>query len=108
MGNIPAVQGLPAQQVMNGGGVGGVGGGGGGYYQGMGQGNPYNPQQQQYMAMMMNQQRGVGNEMFQPMMYLRPNPAMNYAPPPPMFPPVATDQYTHAFSDENTDSCSIM
>jgi hypothetical protein len=84
----------------------------GGYYQGMvglgqgqGQGNPYN---QQYMAMMMNQQRQQqGNEMFQPMMYARPQPAVNYMPPP-MPPSMATDQYTHFFSDENTESCRIM
>jgi len=98
MGNVPTVQGLPAPGAMN-----------GGYYQGMGQGqgqgNPYN---QQYMAMMMNQQRQQqGNEMFQPMMYARPQPAVNYMPPP-MPPSMATDQYTHFFSDENTESCRIM
>ncbi|XP_062084703.1 heavy metal-associated isoprenylated plant protein 34 [Humulus lupulus] len=110
-GGIPAVQGLPAQAMMN-----------GGYYQqGMGPGygpgpgpvNPYTQQQlqqlqqqqqqQQYMAMMMNQQRGnVGNDMFQPMMYARPQPAVNYAAHP------VSDNYTHFFSDENTESCNVM
>ncbi|XP_024020196.1 heavy metal-associated isoprenylated plant protein 34 isoform X2 [Morus notabilis] len=101
MGGVPAVQGLPAQAMMN-----------NGYYQGMGMGpgpghvpaNPYS--QQQYMAMMMNQQRGNGSDMFQPMMYSRPHPAVNYAAPVPSHPP--TDSYTHFFSDENTESCSIM
>ncbi|KAJ6969565.1 cylicin-2-like isoform X10 [Populus alba x Populus x berolinensis] len=102
MGNVPTVQGLPAPGAMN-----------GGYYQGMGvgqgqgqlQGNPYN---QQYMATMMNQQRQQqGNDMFQPMMYARPQPAVNYMPPPTP-PSMATDQYTHFFSDENTESCRIM
>ncbi|XP_030503557.2 heavy metal-associated isoprenylated plant protein 34 [Cannabis sativa] len=110
---MPAVQGLPAQAMMN-----------GGYYQGQGMGpgygpgpgpiNPYNQQQQlqqlqqqqqqqQYMAMMMNQQRGnVGNDMFQPMMYARPQPAVNYASHP------VSDNYTHVFSDENTESCNVM
>ncbi|KAG6702071.1 hypothetical protein I3842_07G015700 [Carya illinoinensis] len=94
-GNIPAVQGLPAPAAMN-----------GGYYQGMGPGNPYN---QQYMAMMMNQQRANGNDMYQPMMYARSHPAANYMPQqqPPMPYPVA-DPFTHMFSDENTGSCSIM
>ncbi|XP_044468175.1 heavy metal-associated isoprenylated plant protein 34 isoform X2 [Mangifera indica] len=98
MGNIPAVQGLPAPAAaaMN-----------GGYYQGMGPpGNPYN---QQYMAMMMNQQRmNGGNEMYQPMMYARHHPAFNYGPPPPSVNPHATDNYTYFFSDENANSCSIM
>ncbi|KAA8536888.1 hypothetical protein F0562_029366 [Nyssa sinensis] len=89
MGNIPAVQGLPAMS--------------GGYYQGMAPGNPYN---QQYMAMMMNQRRANGNEMYHPMMYARPQPAVGYGPPMP--PPVTIDHYTHFFSDENTSSCSIM
>ncbi|KAF9681616.1 hypothetical protein SADUNF_Sadunf05G0020400 [Salix dunnii] len=79
--------------------------GGGGYYQEMGQGNPYS--QQQYMAMMMNQQRQYGNDMFQPMMYAPPHPAINYMQPP-IPHPTASDQYTHVFNDENTDSCSIM
>ncbi|KAJ6305847.1 hypothetical protein OIU78_021217 [Salix suchowensis] len=81
------------------------GGGGGGYYQEMGQGNPYS--QQQYMAMMMNQQRQNGNDMFQPMMYAPPHPAINYMQPP-IPPHTASDQYTHVFNDENTDSCSVM
>ncbi|XP_010278312.1 PREDICTED: protein qua-1-like [Nelumbo nucifera] len=97
MGNIPAVQGLPAA-AMN--------AGGGGYFQGAGPqmlpGNPY--QQQQYLAaMMMNQQRANGNERFHPMMYARPPPAVAYYPPPP-----AADPYTHFFSDENTSSCNVM
>ncbi|KAK9292453.1 hypothetical protein L1049_020425 [Liquidambar formosana] len=92
MGNIPAVQGLPAPAAMN-----------GGYYQGMGQGHhQYN---QQYMAMMMNQQRPNGNDMYNPMMYSRPYPAVNYGPLP--MPPPA-DPFTHMFSDENTSSCSVM
>lgn len=94
-GNMPAVQGLPAGAGMN-----------GGYYQGMGQGNPYmNPQ---YMAqMMMNQQQANGGHgMYHPMMYARPPAPMHYGPP--MMAPQATDHYTHIFSDENTDSCSIM
>ncbi|KAJ0079155.1 hypothetical protein Patl1_22775 [Pistacia atlantica] len=103
MGNIPAVQGLPAAAAaaaaaaaMN----------GGYYHQAMGPGNPYN---QQYMAMMMNQQRmNGGNEMYQPMMYARPHPAVNYGPPPPSMNPHVTDNYTHFFSDENANSCSIM
>ncbi|XP_011036961.1 PREDICTED: uncharacterized protein LOC105134304 [Populus euphratica] len=96
MGSVPTVQGLPAAAAMN----------GGGYYPGLGQGNPYN-QQQQYMAMMMNQQRQNGNDMFQPMMYARPHPSINYMQPP-IPPPTVSDQYTHFFNDENTDSCSIM
>nr|DAD19433.1 TPA_asm: hypothetical protein HUJ06_020896 [Nelumbo nucifera] len=96
MGNIPAVQGLPAA-AMN--------AGGGGYFQGAGPemlaGNPY---QQQYLAaMMMNQQHANGNERFHPMMYARPPPAVTYWPQPPM-----ADPYTHFFSDENTSSCNIM
>ncbi|KAL7157767.1 hypothetical protein ABFS83_02G098800 [Erythranthe nasuta] len=38
------------------------------------------------------------------MNYGQPQHAMNYGQPPPM----ANDQYSHIFSDENTDSCSIM
>ncbi|XVF64958.1 hypothetical protein PTKIN_Ptkin09bG0208600 [Pterospermum kingtungense] len=118
MGNIPAVQGLPAA-AMNGGG--GGGGAGGGYFQGAGPdvmpGNPYH--QQQYLAAMnlMNQQRAMGgNERFQPMMYARPPPAVNYMPPPYPYPYQAPpypqgpqpDSYTHFFSDENTSSCNVM
>ncbi|PQP99491.1 hypothetical protein Pyn_32159 [Prunus yedoensis var. nudiflora] len=84
--NIPAVQGLPAAP-MNGGG----GGSGAGYFQGAGPeampGNPF--QQQQYLQAVMNQQRAMGNERFQPMMYARPPPAVNYmpaGPPPPYYP----------------------
>ncbi|XP_010546671.1 PREDICTED: protein qua-1 [Tarenaya hassleriana] len=99
MGNYPAVQGLP----MN-------GGRGGGFYP-PAVSHPMN--QQQYMHMMMNQQATAaaapggygghhGGDMYHPMMYARPYPAVNYAQPP------HTDSYTHFFSDENTDSCSIM
>ncbi|KAK1410767.1 hypothetical protein QVD17_37306 [Tagetes erecta] len=59
-------------------------------------------QQQQYMqAMMMNQQRA---NMYPQMMYGQPPPS---AFGPPMGAPV-NDNMTHIFSDENTDSCSIM
>ncbi|GLT90348.1 hypothetical protein SLE2022_082860 [Rubroshorea leprosula] len=95
MGHFPAVQGLPAAAAMN-----------GGYYHGMGAGNPYS--QQQYMAMMMNNQhRPNGNDMYQPTIYARQYPHTNYGPPP-MPPPVPVDSYSHYFSDENTESCSIM
>ncbi|KAF2284132.1 hypothetical protein GH714_019437 [Hevea brasiliensis] len=77
MGKIPAVQGLPAAAAMSGGGA-----GPNGYFQGAGPdlmpGNPYHHQQQQqqqqhqYMQALMNQQRAMGNERFQPMMYARP------------------------------------
>ncbi|KDP23540.1 hypothetical protein JCGZ_23373 [Jatropha curcas] len=101
MANFPAVQGLPAgaPPAMN-----------GGYYQGMGMGGGPNPySNQQYMAMMMNQQRQNGNDMFQPMMYARPPyPAVNYMPPPPMPSHPMSDPYAHFFSDENANSCSIM
>lgn len=95
--NIAAVQGLPAAMT-------------GGYYQGM-QTQPPPPQyhpQQQYMPMMMNhnqQHQQHMNNMYPPMMYGRP-----YMPAPPMPPPLpvhpAADPYV--FSDENTESCSIM
>ncbi|KAL3505861.1 hypothetical protein ACH5RR_031243 [Cinchona calisaya] len=118
MGNIPmgqmgnvaaaaAVQGLPAA-AMN-------GANGGGYFQGAGPemmpGNPY--YQQQMAAMMMNQQRANGNERFQPMMYARPPPAVNYWPPHPYSypyhaPPPPAEYYTNTFNDENTSSCSVM
>ncbi|XP_057503430.1 heavy metal-associated isoprenylated plant protein 34-like [Actinidia eriantha] len=109
MGNIPAVQELPAAAAMN-----------NGYYPGMGPVNPnYNQQDmatmmnqqqpgmgpanpnynQQYMAMMMNQHRQDENGMFQPMMH---------APPPGYGPPPLPNNFSHVFSDENTDSCSIM
>ena len=116
MGNVPAVQGLPAA-AMNGG-----AGGGAGYFQGAGPdlmpGNPYHQQQQQQYiaAAMMNQQRAIGNERFQPMMYARPPPAVNYMPQHP-YPPYPYPQhpyppqepgYTHFFSDENTSSCNVM
>ncbi|KAJ4722370.1 Heavy metal-associated isoprenylated plant protein [Melia azedarach] len=116
MSNIPAVQGLPAA-AMNG----GAGGGAAGYFQGAGPdlmpGNPYHQQQQQqqYMAAaMMNQQRAMGNERFQPMMYARPPAAVNYMPQQPYpypyphpYPP-QDPTYTHFFSDENTSSCNVM
>ncbi|XP_022761060.1 heavy metal-associated isoprenylated plant protein 32-like [Durio zibethinus] len=110
MGNITAVQGLPASTIN---GVGG-GGVGGRYFQGAGPdvmaGNPYH--QQQYLAAMMNHQRAMaGNESFQPMMYARPSPAINYMPPYPYpypYPPLQPDPYTHFFSDENTSSCNVM
>ncbi|KAI4345569.1 hypothetical protein L6164_012677 [Bauhinia variegata] len=113
MNNIPAVQGLPATS-MN-------GGVGGGYFQGAGPdvmpGNPYHHQQQQhhqqqYLAAMMNQQRAMGNDRYQPMMYARPPPDVNYLPPSygsygyhPYPPP---EPYSNFFNDENTSSCSIM
>ncbi|OMO62464.1 hypothetical protein CCACVL1_22813 [Corchorus capsularis] len=93
------VQGLPAAAAMNGGGY---------YHQGMGPGNPYN--QQQYMAMMMNQQRANGNGMYhnqQPMMYAHPYPPHGHYGPPPMH-PANSESYAHFFSDENANSCSIM
>ncbi|CAL0320986.1 unnamed protein product [Lupinus luteus] len=116
MRNIPAVQGLPASAAaaaMN----------GGGYYQGMQmqmQPNPYNNnlqqlQQQQYMAMMMQQQQqqqqqqaNMGMYPPQHMMYGRPHQSMNYMPLPPMPSHPMADPITHVFSDENTESCSIM
>lgn len=114
-GQVAAVQGLP----MMGGGVGGEG-----YLPGAGSqavaGNPYQQQQQQQQqmaAMMMNQQRANGNERFQPMMYARPPPAVNYVPPypypypypyPQQYPPPGEPPYDHAFSDENTSSCNVM
>ncbi|KAK6139367.1 hypothetical protein DH2020_026875 [Rehmannia glutinosa] len=64
----------------------------------------YNQQQMAHMMMMMNQNQQRHDGAFQPSMYARPQPAMNYGPPP----MAANDQYTHIFSDENTDSCSIM
>ncbi|KAE9611946.1 hypothetical protein Lal_00048931 [Lupinus albus] len=109
MRNIPAVQGLPASAAaaIN-----------GGYHQGMHmqmQPNPYNNnlqqlQQQQYMAMMMQQQQQANMSMYPPqqMMYGRPHPSMNYMPPPPMPSHPMADPITHVFSDENTESCSIM
>ncbi|CAA6654135.1 unnamed protein product [Spirodela intermedia] len=64
-----------------------------------------NPYQQQYLAAMMQQQRMMMNgqdRTFQPMPYApRPPPPVSYMPPPP-------PEYTHFFSDENTNSCSVM
>ncbi|KAL5776496.1 hypothetical protein ACOSP7_009422 [Xanthoceras sorbifolium] len=96
MANHPMgpVGGVPAVQGMN--------GGVGGYYQGMGPaGYPYDNQQHH----MMNQHPQMnGNGMYQPMMYERPHPAaVNYGGP-----THASDNYPHYFSDESTDSCSIM
>ncbi|KAL6989659.1 hypothetical protein U1Q18_015410 [Sarracenia purpurea var. burkii] len=93
VGNIPVVQGI-SRAGMN-----------GGYYQGMAPGN-YPHYNQQYIPTMMNQARPNGNDMFQPMMYPRAQPPMGYGPQMP--PPVAADNFTHFFSDENTSSCSIM
>ncbi|KAI4301824.1 hypothetical protein L6164_035064 [Bauhinia variegata] len=108
MRNLPAVQGLPAPN--------------GGYYQGMQMQPPqFNPQQQ-YLAMMnmMHQQQQQQQQQQQanmnmyppnpPMMYGRPqlHPSMNYMPPPPMPSHPMADPITHVFSDENTESCTIM
>ncbi|KAL5984493.1 hypothetical protein ACLOJK_018598 [Asimina triloba] len=101
MGNIPAVQGLPAGPpgMMH----------PGGYFRGPGPAQdvvPGNPYHQQYLAaMMMRQQQQNGNERFHPMMYARPPPEVAYLPPPS---PAQPDPYTHIFSDENTNSCTIM
>ncbi|KAK9062292.1 hypothetical protein SSX86_019478 [Deinandra increscens subsp. villosa] len=100
MGQMPSAQGLP--MAYRG--------------QGMDHGNHVNQQQyqqqqymmqqqqqqQQYMqAMMMNQQRA---NMYPQMMYGQPQPAA-YGPP---MGAQGNDNITHIFSDENTDSCSIM
>ncbi|KAH7679241.1 Copper chaperone domain-containing protein [Dioscorea alata] len=69
------------------------------------------PYQQQYMTAMMQQRMMHGGEggydprMYPQMGYGRPMaPGMAYfAPPPP-----TGGEYTHFFSDENTNSCSIM
>ncbi|XP_047319387.1 heavy metal-associated isoprenylated plant protein 32-like [Impatiens glandulifera] len=107
---LPAMAAGPPGGYFAGSGVDGssMGGGGGGnqYYQ--------QQQQQQMAAMMMNQQRANGNERFQPMMYARAPPAVNYMPMmypyPSSYPPYPPppDPYTHAFSDENTSSCTLM
>ncbi|KAJ0703948.1 putative heavy metal-associated domain, HMA, heavy metal-associated domain superfamily [Helianthus annuus] len=104
MGQMPSAQGLPMAYRGQG---------------GMDNGNPFNQQQQQYMmqqqqqqqqqqymqAMMMNQQRA---NMYPPqMMYGHMPPPHAAAYGPPMGAPV-NDNITHIFSDENTDSCSIM
>ncbi|KAK4797534.1 hypothetical protein SAY86_029860 [Trapa natans] len=131
MGNFTAVQGLPAASM------GKPGGGGDGYSTVAMAGNPYQlhpqqQQQQQYLAAVMNQQQTMGNERFQPLMYARPPPAVNYMPPPHpppaidymlpphpnmnpypypypySYPPSRGDPYTHYFSDENTSSCNVM
>ncbi|KAE8691278.1 hypothetical protein F3Y22_tig00110890pilonHSYRG00466 [Hibiscus syriacus] len=92
MSNLPAVQGLPAGAAMNG--VGGE------YYHGMGPANPHN--QQQYMAMMMNQQRANGNGrgMYQPMMYAKPHlpPHAPYGQAYPMHTTASnSESYAHFF-----------
>ena len=129
MGNFPAVQGLPAASM-------GGGGGRDGYFHGAGPeamlGNTYQQQQQaaqqqaaqqQYLAQVMNQQRAMGNERFQPLMYARPPPAVNYVPPYPntypnpnpdpnpypyLYPPPPHGEGYSYFSDENTSSCNVM
>ncbi|ESW26120.1 hypothetical protein PHAVU_003G092500 [Phaseolus vulgaris] len=119
MPSMPPVQGLPAAS-MN----------GGGYFQGGGPngmaGNPFQQQQQQQLQHQQQLQQQLqhqqqlqqqqlqqqymgammGNERFQPMMYARPPPAVNYMYPPYPYPP--PDPYTHFFSDENTSSCNVM
>ncbi|XP_073053419.1 heavy metal-associated isoprenylated plant protein 32-like [Primulina eburnea] len=107
IGSFPAVQGLPALNASSGGGVGYFHGGG---PEQMAGNHPYHQQQQ--LAAMMNQRRANVNENFQPMMYARPPPAVNYMPsylpypyPPP--PGELIDQYS-MFSDENTSGCNIM
>ncbi|XP_048127845.1 heavy metal-associated isoprenylated plant protein 32-like [Rhodamnia argentea] len=106
MGNFPAVEGLTAPMAVNCGGYGPM----------AGPGNAYNQQQHMAMMMMMNQQRAHGNEMLRPMPMMyggRPHPMMSYHHHHPMPMTTATprgfsDPYTHMFSDENTESCSIM
>ncbi|KAI3440422.1 HMA domain-containing protein [Psidium guajava] len=106
MGSFPAVEGLPAPVAMNGGGYGPM----------AGPGNAYNQQHHMAMMTMINQQRARGNEMLRPMPMMYgggPHPMMNhpYHHPMPMTttaPRGFSDPYTHMFSDENTESCSIM
>jgi hypothetical protein len=113
-GNMSTVHDHFASAVTGSGGS-GVGGGYGGPEMLMG-GNPY--PQQQNIAAMMNQQRGIPsggvNErfQFQPMMYAKPPMAANYMylppysyPPPPQY---HQDPYSNPFNDENTSSCTIM
>lgn len=103
-GNMPAVQGLPTN------------------YQAaapemLAAANPY--QQQQYLASMMMQQQLQQQQLqqqrinngFQPMMYARPPPAVAYASPYMYQPPQYHSpgpEYSHFFSDENANSCSVM
>ncbi|KAF8093294.1 hypothetical protein N665_0385s0041 [Sinapis alba] len=113
MGNIPAVHVLPAT---------GASGIPPGYFQGAGP-DPIQmqQQQQQYLAAVMNQQRAMGNERFQPMMYARTPPAVNCMSPhlhlyqypnlypyPYPYPTHGNDQYSYVFEDENSSSCDIM
>ncbi|CAM8988283.1 unnamed protein product [Rhodiola kirilowii] len=126
MGNFQAVQGLPAPPGNS-----HASGGGPAYFQGganpdiMAASNPY--QQQQLAAAMMNQQRSMGNERFQPMIYARPPPAVNYMPvpasphysaypqypypypyPPPLQSSSSAGGHYDEFSDENTSGCNVM
>ena len=64
-----------------------------------------NPYQQQYLAAMMQQQQRMmhgQDRSFQqmPPYFPRAAPPVSHMPPPP--------EYTHFFSDENTNSCSVM
>lgn len=106
MGQIPAVQGLPAPGMSS------VRSNGGYFHAGGPEipgGNPYH--QQQMAAAMMNQQHANGNERFQPMMYAPQPPAVNYLPPPyPYYPypPPPSENYGSMFSDENPSACKVM
>nr|KYP58217.1 hypothetical protein KK1_004511 [Cajanus cajan] len=105
MPNIPSVQGLSATPINSGGNFKGVG-------PNAMLGNPFQ-QQQQYMASMnMMNQHAMGNNRFQPMMYTRGPPAVNYMYPhypyPYPYPHPPPDPYTHLFNDENTSSCNVM
>ncbi|CAI9776298.1 unnamed protein product [Fraxinus pennsylvanica] len=105
MGNPAAVRGLPAP-TMN-------GGGGAVNFQGVApeQMATNNHYQQQLAAMMVNQQHANGNERFQPMMYARPAPAVNYMPPYPSYPyppPGERIEEYSMFSDENSSNCTMM
>nr|XP_043637823.1 heavy metal-associated isoprenylated plant protein 32-like [Erigeron canadensis] len=107
MGHMGSVEGLPTRGPMGGNNV---------YFHGTMAGNPY--YQQQSVAAMMNQQQTAnGNQRFQPMMYARQPPEVNYMPQPiqpsyPSYPypqPPHNDPLTNYFSDENTSSsCNIM
>ncbi|XP_039114904.1 heavy metal-associated isoprenylated plant protein 32-like [Dioscorea cayenensis subsp. rotundata] len=110
LGAAAAVQGLPANAVPPGYLQGGMLGGA--PPEVIAAANPY--QQQQYMAAIMQQRMmnggagGYDPRMYPPMSYGRPMPpppGMAYMGPPP---PPPGEPYTHFFSDENTNSCSIM
>ncbi|XP_054785905.1 heavy metal-associated isoprenylated plant protein 32-like [Prosopis cineraria] len=119
MGNISTIQALPITN-MNTTVTTGASSIPKGYFQGACPeamlGNPFQPQQQQYMAAMINQQRALGmaggnDQRFQPMTYAWPPPAVNYMYPqqhPYIYPPPSQDPYTNFFNDENTSSCSVM